>query len=67
LIGLGIGAADAIVLNRVLVGFLAEIAPLEPSIIVAAAGVLLASIFLACYVPARRAAQLDPLAALRSE
>ena len=67
LIGLGIGSAGALVLNRVLVGFLAEITPLEPSIIIAAAGVLLACIFMACYVPARRAAQLDPLAALRSE
>ncbi len=67
LIGLAIGAAGAVVLNRVLVGFLAEITPLEPSVIVVAAGVLLACIFMACYVPARRAAHLDPLAALRSE
>lgn len=67
LIGLAIGAAGAIGLNRVLVGFLAEITPLEPAIILVAAAVLLACIFMACYVPARRAARLDPLAALRSE
>ena len=66
LLGLAIGAAGAMALNRVLVGLLAQIAPLEPSIIAVAAMVLLACIFLACYVPAWRAARLDPLTAIRT-
>jgi putative ABC transport system permease protein len=67
LIGLGIGTVAAVALNRVLVGLLAEITPLEPAVVAGAASVLLASIVLACYVPAWRAARLDPLVALRSE
>ena len=67
LIGFGVGALGAITLNRVLVGLLPGITPLEPSIIAVAAAVLLACIFLASYLPASRAARLDPLAALRSE
>jgi putative ABC transport system permease protein len=67
LIGLGFGTVAAVALNRVLVGLLAEITPLEPAVVAVAAIVLLASIVLACYVPAWRAARLDPLAALRSE
>jgi putative ABC transport system permease protein len=67
LTGLGIGTAAAAALNRVLVGLLSEITPLEPVVVTVAAVVLLASIVLACYVPAWRAARLDPLVALRSE
>ena len=67
LIGVGIGMLGAIALNRVLAGLLPEITPLEPSIVLAAATVLLTCIVVACYLPAWRAARLDPLAALRSE
>ena len=66
-VGLALGAAAAVVLNRLLVGLLAEITPLEPVIVLVAAALLLTCIFLACYVPARRAARLDPLIALRAE
>ena len=66
LFGLGLGAAGAAALNRVFVSLLAEITPLEPSVIAGAVIVLLTCIVLACYIPARRAAQLDPLSALRS-
>ena len=67
LTGLGFGTVAAVALNRVLVGLLSEITPLEPAVVAIAALVLLASIVLACYVPAWRAARLDPLVALRSE
>ena len=65
--GVGIGTLGAIALNRVLVGLLPEITPLERPIVVAAATLLITCIFVACYLPAWRAARLDPLAALRSE
>jgi predicted permease len=67
LIGLGLGALGAAALNRVLVSLLSEITPLEPSVIVVAAAPLLLCIVLACYLPAWRAARLDPLVALHSD
>jgi len=67
LMGLAGGTAAAIALNRLLVGLLAEITALEPAAVGGAAALLFASIVLACYVPAWRAARLDPLVALRSE
>ncbi|MGH9139987.1 MAG: ABC transporter permease, partial [Vicinamibacterales bacterium] len=66
-IGLAIGAVASVGLNRLLVGLLAEITPLEPAVVLIAAAVLLTSIVLACYLPAWRASRLDPLAALRTE
>jgi putative ABC transport system permease protein len=65
--GLAVGAVAATALNRALVGLLSQITPLEPAIFVAAAVVLLASIGLACCIPAWRAARFDPLTALRTE
>jgi len=53
--------------RRLLVGLLAEITTLEPAAVRGAAALLFTSIVLACYVPAWRAARLDPLVALRSE
>lgn len=67
LMGLGCGTLAAVALNRLLVGLLAEITTLEPAAVGGAAALLFTSIVLACYVPAWRAARLDPLVALRSE
>jgi putative ABC transport system permease protein len=66
LIGLGLGSLAAVALNRVLVGLLPEITPLEPAVVVGATAVLLASIVLAGALPAWRAARVDPLVALRT-
>ena len=67
LIGVAIGIGGAIVLTRTLQSFLFELSPTDP---VTFAGVALLLIFvalLACYVPARRAARVDPIEALRYE
>jgi putative ABC transport system permease protein len=65
--GLGIGLAASLVLTRWLATLLFEVAPADPATSVAVA-VLLASVALAATaVPARRAASLDPMAALRTE
>ena len=65
--GLGIGLAGAWAATRVLKSFLFEVTPFDP-LTVAAVSVLLALVALAaCYIPARRAAAIDPLAALRYE
>jgi predicted permease len=66
-VGLGAGLAGALVLTRAMRGLLYEVTPFDPWTF-AAVSLLLATVAaLACYVPARRAAAVDPLIALRSE
>jgi len=65
--GLGIGLAGAWAATRVLKNFLFEVTPFDP-LTFAAVSLLLALVALAaCYIPARRAAGIDPLVALRCE
>jgi predicted permease len=63
--GLAIGLLVTIAVSRVLTRFLSEVHGLEIVPLLFSAGVLLAVAFIACYVPARRGAALDPLVALR--
>jgi len=65
--GLAIGLAGAWAATRVLKNFLFEVTPFD-SLTFAAVSLLLAFVALvACYIPARRAAAIDPLVALRYE
>lgn len=63
--GLALGLAGAFALTRLLANLLFGVAATDPITFVAVSGGLLLVTFAACYLPARRAAQLDPLAALR--
>lgn len=64
-VGVIVGLAAAVALSRVLESFLFEIEPTDPATLIGA-GLLFAGVaLLACWVPARRAAQVDPLEALR--
>jgi len=64
-LGLACGAAGALAVMRLLSSLLFGVSAHDP-LTMSAAGALLAVVaFLACFVPARRAARLDPLIALR--
>jgi putative ABC transport system permease protein len=65
LLGLAGGIAGALAAGRVLASLLYEVQPADPAIFVATAGLLGAVALVACYIPARRAARLDPTTALR--
>ncbi len=65
--GIGVGLLLAIGLGKVLAGILYDIKSLDPLVLGGAPVLLMSVALLACYVPARRAARVDPLIALRYE
>jgi predicted permease len=67
LIGTLIGLAGAFAIARLLASVLPGLPAGAPSIILSVSVLLLAVALLACWLPARRAARVDPIVALRSE
>jgi len=67
LIGSGLGLIGSLVISRILFTSLHGISPFDPIAFAGAAGVLIGTALLACYMPARRAARIDPMEALRYE
>jgi putative ABC transport system permease protein len=66
-VGLTLGLAGALAATRTLREFLFEVGPTDPAALAGAAVLLLAVTMGASYLPARRAAKVDPVEALRSE
>lgn len=66
-IGLAIGMAAASALARVLASLLYDVTPFDPATYVGVPGFTLLVAFFACLIPARNAARIDPVAALRHE
>jgi putative ABC transport system permease protein len=64
---LGIGVIAALGLTRFLVSPLYAVKPADPLTFTAVALILLGVALLACYIPAWRAAKVDPIVALRCD
>ena len=65
--GILIGSIAALMLTRSLTAYLHEVSPTDPVTFVAVALLMLAVSAAACFVPAARAAAVDPVEALREE
>jgi len=66
-LGLVLGLAGALALSRFLEKLLYDVKPTDPTVFVGVASLLLLVALLASWLPARRAANVDPLVALRHE
>jgi predicted permease len=66
-VGLALGIVGALAASQLLTGFLFGVTPKDPAVFIAVPAVLAVVALSACVLPARRAARVDPVTALRSE
>lgn len=67
IVGLGIGIGGACGATRLLSSMLYAVKPIDVLTFIAVSLILTGGSLLACYIPARRATNIDPMAALRHE
>src|SRR5688572_5587747 len=66
-LGLALGLVGAVAFSRFMASMLFDVAPTDPVAYVAVSALFLAVSVVASYLPARRAARIDPMSALRVE
>ena len=66
-VGVAFGLAGAYFATRLMATLLFNVTPTDPYTLAFVAATVIAVAFLACYFPARRAAKVDPIVALRYE
>jgi ABC-type antimicrobial peptide transport system permease subunit len=66
-IGLGVGLVAAWFLSHTMTSLLFQVKPNDPIVYVGVSALLLLVAVIASYLPARRAAKIDPMDALRAE
>jgi len=66
-LGVAVGVVGALALSRALATLLYEVRPTDPLTFAEVSLILLLVALLACWLPARRAARVDPMEALRNE
>jgi len=66
-VGMAIGVVGAIGLTRLMGQLLFNVSPIDPTVIAAVCVLLMLVALAACFVPARRAASIEPMKALRTE
>jgi putative ABC transport system permease protein len=65
--GIALGLLGAFIARRALMGLLYGVMPTDGPTMIGASAVVLVVALVACWIPARRAARVDPLVALRYE
>ena len=65
--GLVLGLAGALALNRVMTSLLFGVQPTDPATFAVVSATIVTVATIACFLPARRAAQVDPMVVLRDE
>jgi putative ABC transport system permease protein len=67
LAGLAVGLAGALAMTRLMASVLYGVSATDSATFVAVPSLLALVVFIACYLPARRATKVDPMIALRCE
>ena len=67
LVGVAAGLVGAVALTRLMGKLLFDVSPTDPTILAGVGTLLVIVAMAACIIPARRAASIDPMRALRTE